>query len=124
MGGVMEEYVNVNKADEEFLRKYMPSYEASSMIADFYAIFGDNTRIRILSALSIAKMCVCDLCYTLKLNQSTVSHQLKILRDAKIVGCKRDGKLIVYYITNPFVNDVIVTGVDNYQKSYDNRRIG
>lgn len=120
----MEEYVNINKADEEFLRKYMPSYEASSMIADFYAIFGDNTRIRILSALSIAKMCVCDLCYTLKLNQSTVSHQLKILRDAKIVGCKRDGKLIVYYITNPFVNDVIVTGVDNYQKSYDNRRIG
>ncbi len=120
----MEEYVSINKADEEFLRKYMPSFEASNMIADFYSVFGDNTRIRILSALSIAKMCVCDLCYTLKLNQSTVSHQLKILRDAKIVGCKRDGKLIVYYITNPFVNDVIVTGVDNYQKSYETRRIG
>ena len=101
----MEEYVNINKADEEFLRKYMPSFEASNMIADFYSVFGDNTRIRILSALSIAKMCVCDLCYTLKLNQSTVSHQLKILRDAKIVGCKRDGKLIVYYITTiDFIN--------------------
>lgn len=112
----MQEYVNINKADQEFLQKYMPSFEASNMIAEFYSVFGDNTRVRILSALSISKMCVCDLCYTLKLNQSTVSHQLKILRDARIVGCKRDGKLIVYYITNPFVNDVIVTGVDNYQK--------
>lgn len=120
----MDDYVNLNKENEEFLRKYMPSFEASSRIAEFYSVFGDNTRIRILSALTISRMCVCDLCYTLKLNQSTVSHQLKILRDAKIVGCKRDGKLIVYYIINPYVNDVIVTGVDNYQKNYEARRIG
>ena len=102
----------------------LPDEAVTNRLALYFQNFSDQTRIRILSALSIAKMCVCDLCYTLKLNQSTVSHQLKILRDAKIVGCKRDGKLIVYYITNPFVNYVIVTGVDNYQKSYETRRIG
>lgn len=120
----MEEYINVKREDKEFLAKYMPSFEASSDIANFYSIFGDNTRIRILSALSIAKMCVGDLCYCLRLNQSTVSHQLKILRDANIVQCKRDGKLIVYYIVNPYVNDVIVTGVDNYQNCCFKRKIG
>lgn len=118
----MQEYKGFSKENEEFLKKYMPSFEASNKIAEFYSIFGDNTRIRILSALSIANMCVGDICIALNLNQSTVSHQLKTLKDARIVACNRNGKSIVYYISNPFVNDVIVTGVDNYQKT--ERKIG
>lgn len=112
----MEEYITVTKAQEEFLKKYLPTYDTSESIANFFSIFSDNTRVRILSALSIADMCVGDICYLLNLNQTTVSHQLKILRDSKIVASKRDGKIIVYTIINPFVSDVMVTGVDNLDR--------
>lgn len=115
----MEEYITLTKAQEDFLKKYLPNKAVSLGIANFFSLFSDNTRIRILSALSIAEMCVGDLSYMLNINQTTVSHQLKILRDNKIVSCRRDGKIIVYYITNPFVNDVMITGVDNLEHERD-----
>lgn len=112
----MEDYITISKKEEEFLKKYMPTRDVSESIAGFYSLFADNTRVRILSVLSMADMCVGDIAYLLGINQTTVSHQLKILKDSKIVSCKRDGKLIVYYIINPFVSDVMVTGVDQLDR--------
>ena len=107
----MEEYVNINKADEEFLRKYMPSFEASNMIADFYSVFGDNTRIRILSALSIRELCVNDLSKVLGQNQTTISHQLKTLKDQGMVDCKREGKVLIYFLKSSSVNEMMLYAV-------------
>lgn len=115
----MEEYLTLSKVQEEFIKNYLPSKNTSVGIANFFAIFSDYTRVRIISALSIADMCVGDLAYLLQINQSTLSHQLRLLRDAKIVDCRRLGKVTVYYIINPFINDAMSTGVDNY-----NREIG
>lgn len=116
----MEDLVSISMDQIEFLRKCLPSQNVSGRIADFFSVFGDNTRVRILSALVASSMCVGDLCYLLKINQTTASHQLKLLRDAKIVEAKRVGRLIVYSVCNKFVADVIVLGVDKIQKDNEN----
>ncbi|MEG1964299.1 MAG: metalloregulator ArsR/SmtB family transcription factor, partial [Clostridia bacterium] len=69
--------------------------------------------VKILMALSISEMCVGDVAQILNLNQSTLSHQLKLLRDAKIIDCRREGKIIYYFNINPFINDIMLTGIDN-----------
>ncbi len=111
----MDDFLMVSRENEQFVRRYMPSVDICSKIAGFYTVFGDVTRIRILSALSITEMCVGDIAYMLKINQTTVSHQLKILRDAGMVKSKRDGKIIVYSVDNKYISDVMVTAVDNFE---------
>jgi DNA-binding HxlR family transcriptional regulator len=66
-------------------------------LADFFKLFGDGTRIRILWALSESEMCVCDLCALLNMQQSAVSHQLKNLKQSRVVKARREGK-VVYYL--------------------------
>lgn len=95
------------------LEKSMPTDNLSTNIAEFFSIFSDYTRIKIISALSIMDMCVGELANLLGANQSTISHQLKLLKDAGIVNCVRDGKNINYAIINPLVNDVMLAGIDN-----------
>ena len=112
----MESYFTITKPQEEFMNRYLPNEQVSMRLADYFAIFADTTRVRILSALAISGMCVGDLCCLLKINQTTLSHQLKILRDANIVGYRREGKLVIYNIINQFVEDVMIIGVDNLQK--------
>ena len=114
-GSVMQDLIMVSRESEIFVKRYMPSPDRCSKIADFYAIFADTTRVRILSTLSIAEMCVGDICYMLKTNQTTVSHQLKVLRDAGMVKSRREGKIIVYSIDNKYIPDVMVTAVDNLE---------
>ena len=111
----MEDFIMISRENEEFMKKYMPSLGICGNIADFYAVFSDTTRVRILSTLSIAEMCVGDIGYMLKLNQTTVSHQLRILRDAGMVKCRRDGKIIVYAVANKFISDVMVTAIDSFE---------
>lgn len=111
----MEDLIMVSKESEIFVKRYMPSHDKCSKIAEFYAIFADTTRVRILSTLSIAEMCVGDISYMLRTNQTTVSHQLRVLRDAGMVKSRREGKIIVYSIDNKYISDVMVTAVDNLE---------
>jgi DNA-binding transcriptional ArsR family regulator len=75
-------------------------------------MFSDCTRIKILTALCLSEMCVNDLSVLLKLNQTTVSHQLKFLKQNGAVKCKRDGKIIYYSIADNCINDVMLNGVN------------
>lgn len=77
---------------------YMPDHSNVTEIADLFSAFSDATRIKLISALAISELCVGDLAETLGISQSTVSHQLKYLRDKKIVLKKRRGKTIFYYL--------------------------
>ena len=86
---------------------YMPETSDVGRIADLFSVFSDTTRIRLISALAISELCVGDLAEALCLNQSTVSHQLKYLRDKKIVLKKRRGKTIFYYLAGNGVLDVM-----------------
>ncbi|HPD02621.1 MAG TPA: metalloregulator ArsR/SmtB family transcription factor [Eubacteriales bacterium] len=93
------------------LRRYLPSGTEVRMLSDFFSLFSDQTRLKIISALSISKMCVSDLVAVLAMNQTTCSHQLKILRSADIVDFERCGKVLLYYLKNPAVCDVLLSAV-------------
>ena len=99
-----------NKVRGEIMR-YMPSCEVLQGLVDFFSIFSDTTRIRIVSALAISEMCVNDISNVLGINQTTVSHQLKTLKSVGAVRQKRQGKIIFYSIANDTINEVMLDGV-------------
>ncbi len=82
-------------------------------LAEVFKAFGDTTRIRILFALFDADICVCDLAELLGMTQSAVSHQLKLLKQAKLVAGKRDGKQIIYYLADDHVRKIIEMGMQH-----------
>ena len=90
------------------VRKYIPKKE---VLSDFFSIFSDATRMKIISALTITEMCVTDISEILGINQTTVSHQLKIMRQAGVVGFRREGKILFYFVTSPIVENVMLNGV-------------
>ena len=94
---------------------YMPSTKMCQSLADFFAMFSDCTRLKILSALSVSEMCVGDISKILDINQTTVSHQLKLLKSFGIVKYRRDGKVIYYSIASTMVNDCLLSGVEYLQ---------
>ena len=94
------------------LDAYLPSTKDTYKIARFFALLADQTRVRLLSALAISPLCVTDLARVLNLNQTTVSHQLRLLRDVGIVETSRQGKLIQYKIANPKINEILLVGVE------------
>lgn len=90
----------------------VPEGETLESLVRFYSVFSDGTRLRILSALAISEMCVTDISRVLNINQTTVSHQLRYLKDAGLVRCERQGKIIFYMLSGETVNDVLLKGVE------------
>ncbi len=101
---------------KDILDDYMPSKKVLLGIADFFYIFSDVTRIKMIIVLIISQMCVNDLVKVLGLKQSTISHQLKLLRDSNIVSYRREGKKLFYYISNQHVEDIMLTGAKNLEQ--------
>lgn len=79
-------------------------------------MFGDSTRIRILYALFEAEICVCDLAAALSMTQSAISHQLKILKQAKLVKFRREGKSVLYSLADDHVKTIIAQGVEHIEE--------
>ncbi len=96
---------------EELLSQYMPKDNAIRDIGEFFAVFSQETRIKIIILLSVSELNVNDLSKYLHLGQSTVSHQLRILKDRKIVTCTRKGKEMYYNVANSYVNEVLYSAV-------------
>lgn len=101
------EQVSVDMPDEDLL------YDA----AELFKIFGDSTRIRILSALTKAELCVCDICTLLNMTKSAVSHQLRILRQSKLVRNKRVGKEVYYSLDDEHVYSIINLALDHLKEN-------
>ena len=76
-------------------------------LAELFKVLGDPSRLRILNALGAAELCVCDLSETLDMSQSAVSHQLAILRGARLVRTRRDGKAVFYALDDEHVSQII-----------------
>jgi len=95
--------IRLSPHDESVIKYYLPKNEVAADLADFFAVFSDATRVKILSSLLITEMCVSDLCLMLGEKQSTVSHQLAFLRSLRMVRPRRDGKIIYYSISNKYV---------------------
>ena len=92
---------------------HMPDEETLCDVAELFKIFGDSTRIRILFVLFEAEVCVCDLAEALGMTQSAVSHQLKILKQSKLVKARREGKSIFYSLADGHVRTIIDQGLEH-----------
>ena len=95
----------------ELVREYVPRTATLHMLSEFFGACADATRTKIICALSISEMCVGDLARVLGLNQTTCSHQLRLLRAAEIVTQRRDGKIVYYSLKNRKIEDVMFAGV-------------
>ena len=91
----------------------MPGDEFLTDLADLYKIFGDTTRIKIMFALYEEEMCVCAISELLGMTQSAISHQLKVLKDAKLVSNRREGKTIYYRLSDDHVKTIIAQGFEH-----------
>ncbi len=94
----------------ELLERESPSAEMICDLADLFKIFGDTTRMRILYALLESEMCVCAIAEYLGMTQSAISHQLKVLRDNNLVGSRREGKTIYYFLADDHVRLIVGQG--------------
>lgn len=82
-------------------------------LAELFKVFGDSTRIRILFVLFEKEVCVCEIAETLMMTQSAISHQLKILKQSKLVKGRREGKSIFYSLADDHVRTIIQQGIDH-----------
>lgn len=94
---------------ESLVRKYLPRNFALEEMAAVFAAFADPGRLKIISALSVTEMCVGDLSAVLDINQTTLSHQLRTLRDAGVVSYKKQGKVVFYSLSCPTILDFMLT---------------
>ncbi|MCR5222322.1 MAG: metalloregulator ArsR/SmtB family transcription factor [Lachnospiraceae bacterium] len=85
-------------------------------LAELFKVFGDSTRIRILFSLFEEERCVSDIAQTLSLTQSAVSHQLKILKQSKLIRSRRDGKQIYYSLADDHVRSIIGQGLEHVEE--------
>lgn len=97
---------------QEMVQDYVPKGEILDDLVCFFSIFSDYTRLKMISALAISEMCVSDLSNLLKLNQTTVSHQLRLLKNLNAVTTKRQGKVIFYSLRNDTLSEVLLKGVE------------
>ena len=80
---------------------------------NFYKVFGDSTRIKILCVLLESEMCVCDLAEVLKMTQSAISHQLRVLKQMKLVKNRREGKTVFYSLADGHIQTIINQGMEH-----------
>ena len=97
-------------------RAKMPDEQTMSDLGDFFKNFGDSTRIKIVSALISGELCVADLAEVLEMSASAVSHQLRILRQAKIVKSRRNGKQVYYTIDDNHVGILYSVGLEHIRE--------
>ncbi len=95
------------------VRGHFPQEERLLHLADLFKVFGDGTRVRILYVLLEAEVCVCDLATLLGMTQSAVSHQLRILKQARLIKARRDGKTVFYSLADDHVATLLRQGMEH-----------
>lgn len=94
----------------------MPDPVSLYELSDLFKLFGDSTRLSILWALSESEMCVCDLCSLLKMKQPAVSHQLRNLKQSRVVKSRRDGKIVFYSLDDEHIRRLLNLGMEHVQE--------
>ena len=97
----------------EAVKEKMPAEELLNELADFYKVFGDATRIKILCVLLRSEMCVCDLAEMLGMSQSAISHQLRVLKQMQLVKNRREGKTVYYSLADGHIQNIISQGMEH-----------
>ena len=106
----------IHKDVVDRVAKNMLKEDASIDLAEFFKIFGDSTRIKILNALLTESMCVCDIAALLNMTHSAISHQLKILKQSKIVKYQKQGKVVYYMLDDEHIEQIFKKGVEHIEE--------
>lgn len=106
-------YIAVHDELVKQVLKAQPDDEVLYDLADVFKMFGDSTRIKILYALFESELCVGDISSILNISQSAISHQLKLLKDAKLVKFRREGKVIFYALDDDHVRTILSMGMEH-----------
>lgn len=97
----------------DLAKSRLPKDELLFTLADLFKIFGDTTRVKILFSLFEEELCVREITELLGMTQSAVSHQLKVLKDSKLIGNRREGKTIIYFLADNHVRSIIGQGFEH-----------
>jgi len=100
----------------EQVHSCMEQEEVLFDLAELFKALGDSTRVRILHALSFSELCVCDLADLLNMSSSAISHQLRVLRGAKIVRYRKDGKNVIYSLDDAHVGTLLQQGLEHVKE--------
>lgn len=110
------EFIHVHEDVVKKVNEKMPSEEELYDLADFFKVFGDSTRIKILTVLLCTEMCVCDIAQILRMTQSAISHQLRVLKQMDLVKNRRDGKSILYSLTDSHIMTILNQGLEHIEE--------
>ncbi|HOT31801.1 MAG TPA: metalloregulator ArsR/SmtB family transcription factor [Petrotogaceae bacterium] len=100
----------------EKVRKEMSDDEIIYDMAELFKVFGDSTRVKILDALFVSEMCVCDLASVLEMKQSAVSHQLRILKQARLIKFRKEGKAVYYSMADEHVRKIFDQAINHLEE--------
>lgn len=107
------DYIHAHPELIREITESMPDDDILIDLSELFKVFGDSTRIKILTALSKGELCVCDISTAVGMTDSAVSHQLKILKNAKLVGFRREGKTVFYSLADDHVNTILKMGLEH-----------
>ena len=105
-GNIIHEDIVVRVKDQ------LPAEETLYDLAELFKVFGDTTRIKIICALFESEMCVCDLSCLLNMTQSAISHQLRVLKSARLVKFRREGKVVYYSLDDEHIKHIYDAGLN------------
>ena len=97
----------------------MPDEEPIYEVSELFKVFGDSTRARIICALNIEEMCVCDLAALLSMTQSAISHQLRILKTARLVKSRKQGKIVYYSLDDAHIGDIFAKAFEHVMEELE-----
>lgn len=107
------DFIHAHEELVEKVRERLPGEDTLYDLTELFRIFGDSTRIRILYVLFEAEMCVCDIAALLGMTQSAISHQLRALKNARLVKSRREGKTVFYALADDHVKTIIDQGLEH-----------
>lgn len=106
------EFHHVTSTEADAIIRNMPTDTEIQYMADLFKVFGDATRLKILTVLlESGELCVCDIALTLKMSQSSISHQLRVLKQSRLVKFRRSGKTLFYSLADEHVNTIMNQGL-------------
>ncbi len=110
------EFMHVHEEIVEKVEGVMPDEQQLLDLSEFFKIFGDSTRIKILYVLSQSEMCVCDIASLLNMSQSAISHQLRFLKQARLVKSRKNGKTVYYALCDDHIQTILAQGIAHVQE--------
>lgn len=115
----MEEVCEINMIHEEevnSVRAIMPEDGLIYDLAEFFKVFADSTRMKIIYALMEKELCVCDIAAIVGTTQSAISHQLRILKQSKLVKYKKIGKVVYYSLDDEHISEIVKKGREHIEE--------